>query len=402
MKEPVGKSSKDKSKAATRTVKAAPTKSAPPKSSEKSAGGKVTNGGPRKARETAPIAQDSARKQPQTMASPKKDLEKQRGTGKQSGKAESPANTPKPASPKSAPAKSSPKAASQPPVKSINKPSSKSVAKAPAKGLADKSGGGEPEPVKTAKPAKAAPSTASAKAKTAAVQPAGKSPTSQQASQQAPKSPATGAVKAPPAKKPKAKTAPAAPRMVAEPVPVQPPVIKVEPTHRQPSATAVKVFEQAIKVFHKRQFGEAKALFENILTKYPHEVEILARSTTYIHVCEQRLAHEETLPRKPEDLYDRGVFSLNTGNYDQARVCFEKALKIKPDEPHILYSLAATLVNLGQTESALVHLQRSMQLQPRYRSQVLNDADFSDLRDNRQFLSMMGMTSPFDRLETRR
>jgi len=78
MKEPVGKSSKDKSKAATRTVKAAPTKSAPLRSSdplrssEKSAGSKVTNGGSRKARETAPLAQDSASKQPQTTASPKK------------------------------------------------------------------------------------------------------------------------------------------------------------------------------------------------------------------------------------------------------------------------------------------------------------------------------------------
>jgi len=323
--------------------------------------------------------------------------------GKQSGKAESTANVPKPASPKSPPAKSSPKVAPQPPVKSSSKPSSKSVAKAPAKGLADNSKGRAAEPVRPAKPTSTAKSAASGgKAKPAAAQPAGKSPASQTATEPATKLPANGAVKAAPARKPKAQTAPAAPRVVAEPVPVQPPVIKVEPTHRQPSATAVKVFEQAIKVFHKRQFGEAKALFENILTKYPHEVEILARSTTYIHVCEQRLAHEETLPRKPEDLYDRGVFSLNTGNYDQARVCFEKALKIKPDEPHILYSLAATLVNLGETESALVHLQRSMQLQPRYRSQVLNDTDFSDLRDNRQFLLMMGMTSPFDRLETRR
>ncbi|MFM8394155.1 MAG: tetratricopeptide repeat protein [Acidobacteriota bacterium] len=204
------------------------------------------------------------------------------------------------------------------------------------------------------------------------------------------------------AKKPKSKTVPAAPRPVAEPVPVQPPVIKVEPAHRQPSATAVRVFEQAIKVFHKRQFAEARALFENLLAKYPHEVEILARASTYIHVCDQRLAHEERLPRNPEEFYDRGVFALNTGNYEQARVCFEKARKIKPEEPHILYSLAATLVHLGEVEQALIHLQRSIQLQPRYRSQVLNDNDFSDLRDNRQFLAMMGMTSPFDRFETRR
>jgi hypothetical protein len=41
-------------------------------------------------------------------------------------------------------------------------------------------------------------------------------------------------------------------------------------------------------------------------------------------------------------------------------------------------------------------------LQPRLRSQLINDSDFTELRENRQFLAMMGVTSPFDRLDPRK
>ncbi|MFZ4986805.1 MAG: TPR end-of-group domain-containing protein [Blastocatellia bacterium] len=165
---------------------------------------------------------------------------------------------------------------------------------------------------------------------------------------------------------------------------------------------AVKVFEQAVKVFNKRQFDEAKVLFENLLAKYPQEFEILARVNTYLRVCNQRLARSVGSPRNADELYDRGVFALNTGDYEQAKVNFEQALLIRPDEGYIIYSLAATLLQLGDIDQTLEYLQRAIQLQPRLRGQVLNDPDFSELRENRQFLLLMGMTSPFDRLEPRR
>jgi len=179
-------------------------------------------------------------------------------------------------------------------------------------------------------------------------------------------------------------------------------VVSVEPTHRQPSAAAVKAFEQAVKIFNKRQFDSAKALFENLSAKYPQEFEILARVNTYLRVCNQRLAKSAAAPQNADELYDRGVFALNTVDYAVARGNFEQALQIKPDEAYIIYSLAVTLLQLGEIDRALEYLQRAIQLQPRLRSQILNDSDFTELRENRQFLVMMGITSPFDRLDPRR
>lgn len=164
----------------------------------------------------------------------------------------------------------------------------------------------------------------------------------------------------------------------------------------------VRAFEQAVKVFNRRDFAEARSLFEGLLSRYPQEVEVAARAQTYLHVCNQKLAHKQSSPRDADELYDRGVVALNTGDFTQARSFFEKALRLRPNEPYVLYSLAATHAQSGTHDQALDYLTRSIQMQPRLRSQALNDADFSGLREDKRFLELTGVTSPFDLLESRR
>src|SRR5206468_12565689 len=134
-------------------------------------------------------------------------------------------------------------------------------------------------------------------------------------------------------------------------------------------------FEQAVKIFNRRQFAEAKSLFEGLQHRYPEEVEINARAQTYIHVCNQKLARPPSSPRDADELYDRGVVALNIGDFTQARTFFEKALRLRPNEPYVLYSLAATHAQSGTHDQALDYLTRSIQMQPRLRSPALNDAD---------------------------
>ncbi len=172
---------------------------------------------------------------------------------------------------------------------------------------------------------------------------------------------------------------------------------------RQQTATqALRAFERAVKTFNLRQFSEAKALFEELQQRYHQEVEIISRSQTYIQVCNVRLAGNRTLPRNADEFYDRGVVALNVGNFAQARNFFEKALKLRPDDSHTLYSLAATYAQTGSTDQALTYLQQAVQRQPRLRQRALQDTDFSTLKDDRRFLELLGATSPFDLLGARR
>ncbi len=180
------------------------------------------------------------------------------------------------------------------------------------------------------------------------------------------------------------------------------PLLPPEPPRRQVSSAVLRAFEQAVKVFNRRQYAEAKVMFENLQPRFPNEVEIISRAQTYIQVCNQKLAHTPSMPRNADELYDRGVFALNIGDFTQARSFFEKALRLRPDEPHLLYSLAATHAQTGSHDQAIDYLRRSIQIQPRFRAQALNDLDFSDLRENKQFLELLGLTSPFERLDYRR
>src|SRR5215475_341569 len=177
-----------------------------------------------------------------------------------------------------------------------------------------------------------------------------------------------------------------------------------EPPRRQVTSGALRAFEQAVKVFNRRHFDDAKAMFESVLSKFPGDLEIVARTQMYIQVCKQKLEQESksSAPHNADELYDHGVFALNIGDFTQARVFFEKALRLHPDAPHLLYSLAATHAQTGSHEEALNYLKRSIQVQPRFRAQAYNDADFSGLRENRQFLELVGLTSPFDLLESKR
>lgn len=199
-----------------------------------------------------------------------------------------------------------------------------------------------------------------------------------------------------------AKTESRSKRKVSLPLVVAPPEIRQEAPRRQLPSAVLRAFEQAVKVFNRRQFDDAKTLFEGIQTRFPTEMDINARAQMYIQVCKQKLENAAKAPRNADELYDRGVFALNIGDFSQARSFFEKALRLRPDEPHLLYSLAATHAQTGSMDQALDYLKRTIQLQPRFRAQALNDADFSGLRENKQFLELLGLTSPFERLESRK
>jgi hypothetical protein len=188
-----------------------------------------------------------------------------------------------------------------------------------------------------------------------------------------------------------------------------PPPPKVKPVSKAAKAIprqiitnqALSIFEKALKLFNSRDYSQAKEKFLDLHVRFHSEVEIIARSQTYIQICEIRLASQNTVPRNADEYYDRGIVALNVGDFLQARSLFEKALKLRPDDSHTLYSLAATLAQTD-IEQSLTYLSKAVQKHPRLRQRALNDADFSTLKEDRRFLELLGASSPFDLLEARR
>ena len=179
------------------------------------------------------------------------------------------------------------------------------------------------------------------------------------------------------ATKPVARVAPA-----PAPAPKKPP--------QQSTLNAVRAFEQALKAFNKHDFAAAKSGFESILEKFGDQADIVARSRTYLRICEQRLTRTPSLPRNPDALYDQGVFELNKNNFRAAIELFEKALRAQPRADYVIYSMAAAHARLNDTPRALDALRRAIALRPVHRSHARRDLDFASLRNNHDFQQLTG------------
>jgi tetratricopeptide (TPR) repeat protein len=159
---------------------------------------------------------------------------------------------------------------------------------------------------------------------------------------------------------------------------------------------AIRAFERALGEFNRQEFEAAKSSFEGILAKFGDQTDVVARSRTYLAICEQRLARTPAAPRNnPDALYNQGVFEFNRGNTREAIDVFRRALKASPQADHILYSLAAAYARAADPARAMDALRRAITMSPIHRSHARHDPDFSSLRGNREFQRLSRMPVDF-------
>jgi tetratricopeptide (TPR) repeat protein len=173
--------------------------------------------------------------------------------------------------------------------------------------------------------------------------------------------------------------------LVPKPLPAQPKKLPSPST-----LAAVRGFEQALRLFNRHDFGPAKSAFLGLLAKFADQAEIVARTRTYLAICEQRLARSPSVPRNPDALYNQGVFQFNRGNTAEAIELFEKALKVEPRADHVYYSLAAAQARLNDAPKAMDALRRAIGIRPVHRSHARRDLDFAGLRPNEDFQQLTG------------
>jgi tetratricopeptide (TPR) repeat protein len=180
-----------------------------------------------------------------------------------------------------------------------------------------------------------------------------------------------------------------------------PPVKLAPPPPKKPPApgtlAAVRAFEQALKLFYRHDYGQAKSAFVALQSKFGDEAEVLSRARTYLAICDQRLGRAPAAPKNADALYDQGVFDFNRGAFREAVELFEKALRIDPRADHAFYSLAAAHARLNDSAKSLDALRRAIAIRPVHRSHARRDLDFANLRSNEDFQSLTGFG--FDLIE---
>ena len=105
------------------------------------------------------------------------------------------------------------------------------------------------------------------------------------------------------------------------------------------------------------------------------------------------LVCEDALKIDPDDVVviaQKGVAYCRLQKFDEAIGCFDLALQKDPKFVHAMYNKAAVMMLQNDIASTLVLLEQSINLDSRIRMIAKNDEDFFYLRNNPDFMMLVG------------
>jgi len=146
-------------------------------------------------------------------------------------------------------------------------------------------------------------------------------------------------------------------------------------------------FEAAIRLFHKRNFKEARDLFLEVSAG--PERDVAQRAHLHVAMCDRRLQHGTVELGSAEDNYNYGVALINSRKVAEARAHLEKALAIAPGSDHIHYALAVAQALSGDLTNAHENLRRAIELDPRNRAMARQDADLGPFAGQPPFHALL-------------
>jgi tetratricopeptide (TPR) repeat protein len=136
-------------------------------------------------------------------------------------------------------------------------------------------------------------------------------------------------------------------------------------------------FEQAVHLFHNREFAAAMPLFAEAAKGSNLDI----GQTAHLHarMCQQRLG---TMPQPSlataEDYYSYGLALTNQRKLAEAEKALLTATELAPGADHIHYALALARGLQNNYRGAAESLFRAIELQPANRSAARADADFHE------------------------
>jgi Tfp pilus assembly protein PilF len=149
------------------------------------------------------------------------------------------------------------------------------------------------------------------------------------------------------------------------------------------SKAQLTAFERAIGLLHKRNFREAKEMFEKAM-QGPNR-EMASNAALQIRMCERRLSAPAPEPKSAEEHYNYAIALINLRNLAPARKHLTIALEMEPHADHVHYGLAVCLALSGDASGAYDSLRRAIELQPRNRMVARKDSDFDGISNQPQF-----------------
>jgi tetratricopeptide (TPR) repeat protein len=163
--------------------------------------------------------------------------------------------------------------------------------------------------------------------------------------------------------------------------------LKDEKSKKDEYQKALAAYAEVLKDFRKAKYEKAVESLRIFIERFPAERDLTARARTYLAISEEYLKapKENPVPRTVEEFVQAAVFQMNAGAVENAAKAIEKAIRISPEDPRVLYLQADLFCRTGQTDAALDSLRKAVQLEKSYRILAQNEADFAPLWEDKRF-----------------
>jgi len=162
---------------------------------------------------------------------------------------------------------------------------------------------------------------------------------------------------------------------------------KAGPPARDVKPSQMESFEDGMRLFHARQFREARELF--LLAAHAGDSAVAHRAGLHARMCEQRLEAAGPVLNTSEERYNYAITLMNSRDLAGAQKHLRAVLDADPSADHALYALAACQCLGGDWHSAYENLKRAIDLQPRNRLAARQDPDFTAVADNPTFARLL-------------
>ncbi len=158
------------------------------------------------------------------------------------------------------------------------------------------------------------------------------------------------------------------------------------------TSAALARLEKGIRFVYKKDYKRARNEFESIADSYPSESEIIARSKSYLQICDREELSQTKVSISNDQLYSLGVVEHNRGHYEKAIRYFHDYLEKNPDKDYVHYSVAASQALMADFDEAIKSLHQAIALNEDNRIYAKNDQDFFSLHERKEFSELVGLS----------
>jgi tetratricopeptide (TPR) repeat protein len=154
---------------------------------------------------------------------------------------------------------------------------------------------------------------------------------------------------------------------------------------------AIDLYAAALTAVGRKDWTEATRLFEEVVRESDMP-ELTGRARQYLSSIQQNLARnrQEDGSRDEDDPFLRAVYEKNRGDLRQALEIARKDGRDTQDE-RFAYLAASIHAVEGRTDEAARALARAVELNSKNRIHAFHDADFADLRRQRDYRHLFGL-----------